>query len=185
MTVLNPVQAAYGDLAEVAAGSWQGRRLLVTLSRFGDLAWRLADWPPWEFRPFVGVPKEAAERICVLVVGRLFLVAWANPVTGMLRFLRYDPVLRAPEFGPVTLVPGTSPTLALYWNTRLMLGYAQGGEHVRIQSQNLGASWVPGPPVEEAVDAGSGNIGEVDASTAAVSSQEVQWIETDLPLPSE
>lgn len=181
MSVLNPNLETYGDVKSVSVSTWHDDIILTLLHLDGVLSYRVVGEDTAVQHPFNGLDYDFIGSVGTCVVDNTLLLSWSNTETGYIKFARYDLVTQQVTFSPINVVQGTTPSLEIYSNTRLALGYARGGASKVVVSPDLGTSWGLVPPVEHVVNAGNGNIFAVDITNPDTSSYLIYWAETDTP----
>lgn len=183
MTVGVPALEAFSGVREHALAQYG--LYVVETALLGDnsvLGWRFKDKDqPGCWRMLAGSPWAGAKRgLSCLVMADELLVAWSAVASGYVMFARWSLQNEVVIQWPTQTIPGTSTGLAPYGLTKLALAVSDAGNNKVITSPDRGASWAV-PPVAVLMDAGNGNILNVDLDNRNFALNTVLWAETDDP----
>jgi len=192
MTASVPTLAAYDDVASFSLATW-GNTIIIAAIRSevggGRLAYRFETDHKGVWRP-IGSSHAAffqpMRQLTVVAIGNELCMAWSNHSSGKVIFARMSLLTGEVSFSPLALVAGSTPALAAFQNTGLMMAYstAQKSHHF-ITTDDLGESWRIPPVLSSLGNAGSGNITEIDVTNPFPQGANIMWTETDLPLAGE
>lgn len=173
MTTLAPVIVAVDDVTSFALFRWAGSVWAIYTRASGDLELHRAGD---DIAAHTKLPPSYTRRaqVAAVPVGDELCIAWADIDAGTIVVSRWHLGVRSQTQAPTQLVVGSSPSIKVYKDDRLVMAYRDGSDrHVYSVSRDVGTTWSLPIVVDPAA------VTDVDLDVYPESSNTAYWAETD------